>query len=746
MLCALCCAVTSLKADTPLNILFIGNSFTNGGPIPTVVQSIAVDAGWAGPDVTNVAVNGQSLSYHRTSATTLAAIDSGGWDYVVLQEYSTKPTDNIGPASVFKADATFLYDRVKASSPAAQIILYETWARHEDNTIYPGTFTDRTQMQTQLNFHYHDCADNYIPANSTAAVKTDVTVAPAGEAWHANYLDQNLMLHGGDLYHAGSLGQYLSSMAIYSTIYHRMVTGLSPQLGVSEADAAYLQTICDTVTGEVIPQFGSDLNGNRIVDLGDFVLFGLQWLDPNCGDCNGADFSGDSNVGMDDVVLLAERWLRDYTLKGYWKLDGDGTDSSSYGNDGTVYGTPAWNVTGKIGQSLILDGDDYVEMDVTGYKGVAGTKSRTCAAWIQTTSANGTIMDWGDSADGEKWKFYILDTFGTTGALQVEVWGGHIVGSTDLRDGNWHHVAAVLRNDGSPDVDDIEFYVDGIEEYISSVSSEAINTGGSNNVLIGAMLSGAGSPMYHFDGQIDDARIYDRGSDSREIAELAGISGLVGHWAMDDDSGSVIAGDSSGYGHDGTVYNIDPNNWVAGKVGPGAIELNGVDEYIETTGFTGITGSSSCTIAAWIKTPVTTGKAGTIACWGDPADGEKWKFQVFDTPGTAGAVQVDVWNGYIVGSTDLRDGLWHHVAAVLADDGTPDVDEVRLYVDGNEEAISSVSGQAINMGPGNDLLIGALLSGGGSPVYHFDGRIDDVRMYSIALSEAEIQNLAGMGN
>ena len=260
MLCALCCFSTGLIADTPLKILFIGNSFTNQGPVPSVVRSLALDAGWAGPDVTNVAVDGETLSFHSTNANTLAAIDQGGWDYVVLQEYSTKPTDNAGDPAGFKADATFLYDRVKASSPAAHIILYETWARHEDHDIYPGTFTDRTQMQTQLITHYHDCVENYIPANSTFAVKTDVRLAPAGEAWHANYLDQNLMLHGSDLYHASSLGQYLNSMAIYSIIYHRMVAGLNPQLGISSADATYLQTICDTVTGETIPQPGTEPN------------------------------------------------------------------------------------------------------------------------------------------------------------------------------------------------------------------------------------------------------------------------------------------------------------------------------------------------------------------------------------------------------------------------------------------------------------------------------------------------------
>ena len=258
MLCVLCCLGTTLKAEEPLRILFIGNSFTNQGPIPEVVRDLAMNAGWATPDVTNAAVTAKTLTFHTTHVHTLAAIDEGGWDYVVLQEYSTKPTDNIGDPEAFKAAATFLYDRIKLSSPAAQIILYETWARHEDHNFYPDSFADRDEMQEQLNFHYHDCADNYIPEYSEDVNKTDVNVAPAGEAWHANYHDLNIMLHGDDLYHACNNGQYLSAMAIYSTIYERMVIGLNPLLGVTETDATYLQTICDGVTGQTIPQVGDD--------------------------------------------------------------------------------------------------------------------------------------------------------------------------------------------------------------------------------------------------------------------------------------------------------------------------------------------------------------------------------------------------------------------------------------------------------------------------------------------------------
>ena len=190
-------------------------------------------------------MGGKSLEFHSKRKETLAAIDAGGWDYVVLQEYSTKPTDNIGDPKGFKADATKMYDRIKKSSPDAKVVLYMTWARHEKNDIYKKDFKDRTEMQSQLIKHYHDCVENYIPSHSESAKKDDLLLAPAGEAWQANYLDKNIMLHADELYHAGDAGKYLNALTIYATIYKSKVSGLKPQLGVSEEDAKYLQGIVD---------------------------------------------------------------------------------------------------------------------------------------------------------------------------------------------------------------------------------------------------------------------------------------------------------------------------------------------------------------------------------------------------------------------------------------------------------------------------------------------------------------------
>jgi hypothetical protein len=246
VLAAVSVFANSVQADAPLNILFIGNSFTNGGPIPTLVRNLATSAGLPTPNCVNAAVNSMTLEWHRTNAATLAYIDQGGWDYVVLQEYSTRPTDsttavNANPAR-FEQDVTWFYDRVKQTSPNAVIVLYETWARHENNTIYPGTFADRDTMQNQLNYWYHDAVFNYIPANATYSVTTDVLLAPCGEVWHANYHGLNYNLHGGDLYHANNTGSHVNALTIFGMIYKRLVTDLP---GGGDAMEDYLRGLVD---------------------------------------------------------------------------------------------------------------------------------------------------------------------------------------------------------------------------------------------------------------------------------------------------------------------------------------------------------------------------------------------------------------------------------------------------------------------------------------------------------------------
>lgn len=240
---------------TPERVLFVGNSFTFTASMPAVFEDLVSAAGFDPPVVAVRAIGGQTLEGHRadTGPEGAPARVREGWDVVILQELSTRPTDAIGPAEQFKEDATYFYDLAVAANPEVRVILYETFARRAGHALYPRTFTDPEDMQAQLRFHYDDAAERYIPLFSTAAFAPTVEVARVGDAWEAQLaLGEPPRLHGDDDYHPNAAGAYLTAAVFFGTIYQRSAVGL-PAIGVDETTAAALQASADLVTGARLP-------------------------------------------------------------------------------------------------------------------------------------------------------------------------------------------------------------------------------------------------------------------------------------------------------------------------------------------------------------------------------------------------------------------------------------------------------------------------------------------------------------
>jgi len=86
----------------------------------------------------------------------------------------------------------------------------------------------------------------------------------------------------------------------------------------------------------------------------------------------------------------------------------------------------------------------------------------------------------------------------------------------------------------------------------------------------------------------------------------------------------------------------------------------------------------------------------------------------------------------------LTDNQWHHIAVAFSDDGSPNVNELLLYVDGQLEAIGGISPQQITTAITEDVRIGNY----GSSARYFQGLIDDVRIYDRPLRAAEILKLS----
>ncbi|MEM6259383.1 MAG: LamG-like jellyroll fold domain-containing protein [Planctomycetota bacterium] len=219
---------------------------------------------------------------------------------------------------------------------------------------------------------------------------------------------------------------------------------------------------------------------------------------------------------------------------------------------------PQWLDDLERGRVISLNGNHEVQID--GYTGVLGSSPRTSAAWVRTADLEagdgGIVCAWGFNFNGLRWTMRIDTVSDTQSVLRVEVQGGFIMGSTNLADGGWHHIAAVLPA-GKSNVADVLLYVDGQLETISSSKPQSINTLNSRGVQWGNGLFDR--PLK---GDLDDARIYSRGLSAAEIATLAsdGVvssSGLEGRWLFDE-TGGTVANDASANNRDGTTVVADP--------------------------------------------------------------------------------------------------------------------------------------------------------------------------------------------
>jgi hypothetical protein len=206
------------------------------------------------------------------------------------------------------------------------------------------------------------------------------------------------------------------------------------------------------------------------------------------------------NAGAGPNTLAAQTWTAGF--EGVWHMtEAAAQDSTPHARHGTASGAPTLT-NGQINGSVnfVETNTDFVT--VTGYKGVLGTDQRTVSAWIKTIDNDAAVMSWGTDATSQKWIFRTQSVNGTNGALRVEVNGGYHVGMTPVNDDQWHYVAATFADDGTPNVQDIVLYVDGVTNGISASLSKPINTTAGIDLRIGN-----GHSNRRFNGPIDEARI-----------------------------------------------------------------------------------------------------------------------------------------------------------------------------------------------------------------------------------------------
>lgn len=192
--------------------------------------------------------------------------------------------------------------------------------------------------------------------------------------------------------------------------------------------------------------------------------------------------------------------------------------------------------------------------------------------------------------------------------------------------------------------------------------------------------------------------------------------------------------DISGYGNHGTLFGPTWVGGVSNRVFGKALSFDGENDYVNCGRDTSLDLGDAFTIEAWVKHSIY-GYYPTIIARIDAGGlyNRFWELSFLSTTGRLeGACQDGAGGKYsmVRSSNIVADGEWHH--AVWLRDG----DIQRIYVDTEDvTVVVHIDAGIGDINPPTDVVIGGDIE---SDKYYLKGLEDEVRVYTRALSPAEI--------
>jgi hypothetical protein len=430
-------------------------------------------------------------------------------------------------------------------------------------------------------------------------------------------------------------------------------------------------------------------------------------------------------------------------------------DTSGQGNNGnatTIMTSARSSVPGVVGQGLNFNN---VSTSIS-LPNIASTQQTVCA-WVKPRSyATGSEPDWVDAiaykgTDAENGFFDL--SVGGAGARSAAS-GKVFTSASNPPLNQWSHECGVLDGAGSS----LSYYLNG-----NLIGTPATITGfsvSSSPWYIGK--SGEVDPYeYYLDGSLDDVRIYNRALSPAEITRLYGLgagthvaqtpphnptldTGLVAHYTfdgpdMDWSSTTSEVRDTSGQGNNGDATSVLSSvpSATPGVMGQ-ALDFKGTGDVATASATAADDNMVNFTTCAWINPANLTASQYAVVKgnvdWGVNIIATTG--QIFFTRATTGGY---VWS---YSNTNISAGNWQHICTVFNGVGT----YARIYINGSDKTILS-SPSLVGDGSLSDDSAKTIEIGGSNSGYSnlFSGKIDDVRIYSRALSADEVKRLYDMG-
>ncbi|MCB1046530.1 MAG: SUMF1/EgtB/PvdO family nonheme iron enzyme [Calditrichaeota bacterium] len=199
--------------------------------------------------------------------------------------------------------------------------------------------------------------------------------------------------------------------------------------------------------------------------------------------------------------------------------------------------------------------------------------------------------------------------------------------------------------------------------------------------------------------------------------------GLVGHYPLDANGMDLSSNLNHGIVH-GAVGAVDRHG-----IADNAMSFNGESDYIDCGSSMDFDFQGAFSICAWSQTNHLHSNAGLVGRWNGESGGvNQYVLQANSTGIHAHIFTTSQFT--LSGEPSYFDDLWHFYVV------TWDGQELRLYCDA--ELSDAVTTNSTMQSSAQELTIGRYAEGVSGPQNYFQGKIDEIRLYSRALRHAEV--------
>lgn len=335
LLLALIISASAYAQNKTAKALFLGNSYTGVNSLPSLTSQVASSAGDSLIYDSNTP-GGYTLEEHSSNTTSLAKIAQGGWDFVILQEQSQRPsfTNAEVEADVFPY-AKMLDSTINEHNPCAETMFYMTWGRKNGDAtncaVWPPVCTYEG-MDSLLYLRYMIMTDS-----------NDAAVSPVGAVWH--YIRDTyptIDLYSTDESHPSQAGSYAAACCFYTTMFRNNPLNITYDYTLSSTDAANIRSAV------------------KVVVFDSLAKWNIGTMDPT------ADFSFVEDINNEVHFTNLSTWARSWN----WEF-GDGNNSDLENPSHTYAGPGTYTVSLTAGCLY----NDSIQRPVNAITGIKNSES-----------------------------------------------------------------------------------------------------------------------------------------------------------------------------------------------------------------------------------------------------------------------------------------------------------------------------------------------------------------------------------